>query len=45
QTAGYFLIEARDLQEAVAIAARIPGARIGMVEVRQIREIDGLPEV
>ncbi len=45
QTAGYFLVEARDLQEAVGIAARIPGARIGTVEVRQIREIDGLPEV
>ena len=44
QTAGYFLVEARDLQEAVGIAARIPGARIGTVEVRLVREIDGLPE-
>lgn len=44
QTAGYFLITAHDLGEAVAIAGRIPGARIGTVEVRQVREIPGLPE-
>ena len=44
QTAGYFLITAHDLDEAVAIAARIPGARIGTVEVRQVRDIAGLPE-
>jgi hypothetical protein len=43
QTAGYFLITACDLDEAVAIAGRIPGARIGTVEVRQVREIAGLP--
>jgi hypothetical protein len=42
QTAGYFLVKARDLDEAVAIAGRIPGARIGTVEVRQVREITGL---
>jgi hypothetical protein len=42
QTTGYFLITARDLDEAVAIAGRIPGARIGTVEVRQVREIAGL---
>jgi hypothetical protein len=42
QTAGYFLVTARDLDEAVAIAGRIPGARIGTVEVRQVREIAGL---
>lgn len=45
QTAGYFLVEPRDLQDAVSIAARIPGARIGTVEVRLVREIEGLPEV
>ncbi|ULA61926.1 MAG: PhnB protein [Nitrospira sp.] len=45
QTAGYFLVETRDLQDAVSIAARIPGARIGTVEVRLVREIEGLPEV
>jgi len=44
QLAGYFLIEARDLNEAISIAARIPGARIGTVEVRSVREIKGLPD-
>lgn len=43
QLAGYFLIEARDLNDAIGIAARIPGARIGTVEVRPVREIKGLP--
>ena len=43
QLAGYFLIDAKDRDEAVAIAGRIPGARIGTVEVRPVREIDGLP--
>lgn len=36
QLGGYFLIEAKDAGEAVAIAARIPGARHGSVEVRPI---------
>ncbi|MCC7419655.1 MAG: YciI family protein [Planctomycetaceae bacterium] len=40
---GYFLIEARDQDEAVAIASRIPGARKGTVEVRPILELAGLP--
>ena len=44
QIAGYFLIDAKDLDEAVRIAARVPGARIGTVEVRPVREIAGLPE-
>ena len=44
QLAGYFLIEARDLNEAIGIAARVPGARIGAVEVRPLREVTGLPE-
>ncbi len=43
QMAGYFLIEAKDRDAAVAIAGRVPGARIGTVEVRQVREITGLP--
>lgn len=43
QIAGYFLINARDLNEAVRIAARVPGARIGTVEVRPLREVAGLP--
>lgn len=43
QIAGYFLIHARDLDEAVGIASRVPGARIGTVEVRPLIEITGLP--
>lgn len=43
QLAGYFLIDARDRDEAVAIASRIPGARIGTVEIRPVREVSGLP--
>jgi hypothetical protein len=43
QVGGYFLINARDLEEAIAIAGRIPGARIGTVEVRQVKEVPGLP--
>ena len=36
QVGGFFIIEARDLNEAIAIAARIPGARLGAIEVRPI---------
>lgn len=43
QLGGYFLIEARDLDEAINIAARIPMARKGTVEVRPVIEIPGLP--
>jgi hypothetical protein len=43
QIAGYFLIDAKDLNDAVSIAARVPGVRIGPVEVRPLREITGLP--
>ena len=38
QLGGYFLIEARDLNEAIQVAARIPGAWIGCVEVRPVAE-------
>jgi hypothetical protein len=44
QLGGYFLIDARDLDEAIAVAARIPGARKGTVEIRPVQEIPGLPE-
>jgi hypothetical protein len=40
---GYFLVDAKDLNEAISIAARIPGARWGTVEVRPVMEISGLP--
>jgi hypothetical protein len=43
QIAGYFLINAQDLNEAISIATRVPGARIGTVEVRPLIEITGLP--
>jgi hypothetical protein len=39
QLGGFYLIEARDLDEAIAVAARIPPARVGSVEVRPIRPI------
>lgn len=45
QLGGYFLVEAKDLNEAIAIAARIPGARKGTVEVRPVMELAGLPKV
>jgi hypothetical protein len=38
QLGGYYLIEAKDLDEAIAIAARVPSARWGVVEVRPIVE-------
>jgi hypothetical protein len=38
QLGGYYLIEARDLNEAIQIASKIPGARIGCVEVRPVAE-------
>ena len=44
QVGGYFLIDAGDLGTAIDIAGRIPGARIGTVEVRPVREVEGLPE-
>ena len=43
QLGGYFLIDARDLDEAISIAARIPMARLGTVEIRPVIEISGLP--
>jgi hypothetical protein len=43
QLGGYFLIDAKDLDEALAIAARIPMVRKGTVEVRPVIEIPGLP--
>lgn len=43
QLAGYFLIDAKDREEAVSIASRVPGARIGTVEVRPLIQITGLP--
>ncbi|MGV7214318.1 YciI family protein [Bradyrhizobium sp. UFLA05-112] len=36
QLGGYYLVEAKDLDAAIALAARIPGARYGSIEVRPI---------
>ena len=44
QLGGYFLIDAKDHDETIDIAARIPGARIGTVEVRPVTVVEGLPE-
>lgn len=41
--AGFYLIEARDLNEAIGIAARIPPAEVGCVEVRPLRPIREQP--
>ena len=41
QLGGFFLIEARDLNEAIQIASRLPGARLGCIEVRPIWELRG----
>ena len=43
QLGGYFLIDAKDLDEAIGIAARIPMAKRGTVEVRPVIEIPDLP--
>jgi hypothetical protein len=45
QLAGYFLIDAGSLNEAIDIAARVPGGRIGSVEVRPVVEVAGLPQL
>jgi hypothetical protein len=38
QLGGYYLVEAKDLDEAIGIAARIPSARVGTIEVRPVVE-------
>lgn len=43
QLGGYFLVDAKDLDEAIEIATKIPGARKGTVEVRPVVELPGLP--
>ncbi|MGD0117234.1 MAG: YciI family protein [Candidatus Binatus sp.] len=40
QLGGYYLVEAKDLDEAISIAARIPGAKNGSIEVRPIRKFN-----
>jgi hypothetical protein len=43
QLGGYFIVDVRDLDEAIDIAARLPGAGLGTIEIRPIMEIPGLP--
>ena len=39
QLGGYYLVDARDLNEAIQLAARIPGAQFGSIEVRPVAEM------
>ena len=43
QLGGYYVIEAKDLDEAMGIAERVPPARFGTIEIRPVMEIGGLP--
>ncbi|WP_020468646.1 YciI family protein [Zavarzinella formosa] len=45
QLGGFYLIDATNLDEAIAIAARIPGAKKGTIEVRPVYELPGLPRL
>lgn len=40
QLGGFYLIEARDLNDAIRTASRIPGARLGALEIRPVREVE-----
>ena len=44
QLGGFYLIEARDLNEAIQVAAKIPSARIGSVEVRPVVDFSQQPQ-
>jgi|SRR5689334_19874740 len=44
QLGGYYIIDARNLEEAMEIAERVPVAKMGTIEIRPIMEIPGLPE-
>jgi len=43
QLAGFYLIDAKDLDDAVQTAAKIPPARVGSIEVRPVRELSAAP--
>jgi hypothetical protein len=43
QLGGYFLINAKDLDEAIRIASEVPAGRFGTVEIRPVVEVSGLP--
>jgi hypothetical protein len=44
QLGGYYVVQAKDLDEAMSIAERIPVARVGTIEIRPVLEITGLPD-
>ena len=44
QLGGFFLIDAKDLDEAIGIASQIPAGRWGTVEIRPVIEVEGLPQ-
>lgn len=41
QVGGYFLIEARDVNEAIQVASKVPSVRFGTMEVRPVRDFQG----
>jgi hypothetical protein len=43
QLGGFYLIDAKDLDEAIGIAEKIPVAKVGTIEIRPVLEISGLP--
>ncbi|HKG46258.1 MAG TPA: YciI family protein [Pyrinomonadaceae bacterium] len=43
QLGGYYVIDAKDLDEAMSIAERVPPAKVGTIEIRPVLEIKGLP--
>ena len=43
QLGGFYLIDAKDLDEAIGIAEKIPVAKVGTIEIRPVLEIAGLP--
>ena len=44
QLGGFYIVDAKDLDEAMAIAEKIPPAKYGTIEIRPLMEIAGLPE-
>jgi hypothetical protein len=45
QLGGFYIIEAKDLDEAIGVAGRIPPASKGTIEIRPVLDIPGLPEI
>jgi hypothetical protein len=44
QLGGYFIVDVQDLDEAIAIASRLPSAALGTIEIRPILEVPGVPD-